>query len=210
MRPCHARTTNFALVLLIVFSKGFTPMREGTFLNDGQLVCTVNVAEARRPLVCPAACIVCAPGCADLGTSTGCVKFPALSATAEPAADVSNVRITVSPAVKPEPVAVAFVVGGPAVGDTETVAASANPALAITARVTLNARADKQLRVMARPPVCFAQPTSGRRRECLRLVKRLSCLGHMDSDEAVGNMEVRCNLRFRWLQWRIVSQRLSY
>src|ERR1700674_5051727 len=112
----------------------------------------VNVAEARSPLVCPAACTVCAPGCADLGTSTGCVKFPVLSAMAEPAADVSNVRVTVSPAVKPEPVALALEVGGPAAGDTETVAASANAALAVTTRIRPNAKAEKELRIMARPP----------------------------------------------------------
>ena len=38
MRPCHVRTTNFALLLLMVFSNGLTPMREGTFLNAVQLV----------------------------------------------------------------------------------------------------------------------------------------------------------------------------
>ncbi len=121
--PIHARFRRVALLLLIVFSNEFTPSRAEPFLNDCQLVWTVNVAETVRPLVCPVACTVWAPGCVDLGTTTAREKVPELVALAEPRAAESSVTLTVSPEENPVPVAVALVVGGPTEGETATDAA---------------------------------------------------------------------------------------
>src|SRR5258708_18800448 len=109
----------------MVFSTRFMPMRAELFLKAGKLVRTVTVAEALSPLVCPVAVTVCARGWADLGTSNACGKLPALSAVAEPADDVSNTRLTVSGAAKPEPLAVALVFGEPDAGEVESEAARA-------------------------------------------------------------------------------------
>src|SRR5712664_2533295 len=106
MMPTHARVRNLALLVLIVFSSGFTPIRVGWFLNAGQFAWTEKVAELVAPLVWPTACKLCAPGCADCGMVTECVKFPVASAVADPEAAVSNARFTVSPAENPEPVIV--------------------------------------------------------------------------------------------------------
>src|SRR5581483_2320373 len=38
MSPCHAKTRNFALSLLMTFSNGLTPVRDGKFLNCAQLL----------------------------------------------------------------------------------------------------------------------------------------------------------------------------
>src|SRR5258708_7234108 len=92
--------------------------------------------------------MVCAPGCADFGISTVCVKFPPASTVLEPAVEASNSRLTGSPAVNPEPEKVALVVGVPMAGGTETEAAKAKLALALKARITINAREDGKLRVM--------------------------------------------------------------
>src|SRR5882757_302780 len=119
----------------MVFSDGFTPTRVGWFLNAGQLVWTLKAADFVIPLRWPVACKLCAPGCADFGINTECEKFPAASAVAEAAVEASNARLTFSPAVNPEPETVTFVVGGPAAGEMETVAAKAKLALAATASI---------------------------------------------------------------------------
>src|SRR5665811_2344414 len=80
--PCHASDSDVALPGLMVFSKALTLVREGEFLNEGQLVWTVNVAEAVRPLACPVACTACGPGCADFDTVRAIVKLPEPSVVA--------------------------------------------------------------------------------------------------------------------------------
>jgi hypothetical protein len=47
------------------------------------------------------------------------VKFPELSAVAEPEAAASKVTVTLSPEENPEPAAVVLVVGGPDFGESE-------------------------------------------------------------------------------------------
>ena len=55
MTPVHDGPMKIALLLLIVFSNGFTPARKGPFLNDDQLVRTLKVLEEVAPLVLAAA-----------------------------------------------------------------------------------------------------------------------------------------------------------
>src|SRR5712691_1809570 len=94
--------------------------------------------------------MVCAPGCADFGICTVRVKFPAASALLEPAVEASNSRLTVSPALNPEPETVVLEVGVPMAGETETEAAKAKLALALKARITIDAREeDGKLRGMS-------------------------------------------------------------
>src|SRR5665811_554140 len=123
--PCHARESDVALPGLMVCSKALTLVRAGECLNEGQLVWTVNVVEAVRPLACPVACTAWDPGCADFDTVRAIVKLPEPSGVAVASVAESKVMATVSPAENPEPVAVVLVVGGPSFGESETDAAAA-------------------------------------------------------------------------------------
>src|SRR5258708_4734052 len=89
--------------------------------------------------------MVCAPGCADFGISTVCVKFPPASAVLEPAVEASNSRLTVSAALNPEPDTVTLMVGVPMAGEMEIEAANAKLALTLT-RITTNARESRKVR----------------------------------------------------------------
>jgi hypothetical protein len=132
----------------MVFSNGFTPTRDKPFLSDAQLVRTMKGAEALSPLLWPVAWMEWEAGCAFLGISTVLVKVPDASAVAEPAAETSNTRFTVSPAENPEPEAVALVEGGPTDGETETAAARAKLAHAPKDRITTNATEEVKFRLM--------------------------------------------------------------
>jgi hypothetical protein len=94
-------------------------------LKEGQLVWTLNLAEAVAPLVCPVAWMVWAPGCADFGTSMDAVKLPELSAVALPADAASKAKVTVSEGEKPEPVAPTLLPGEPMAGEIANDAAAA-------------------------------------------------------------------------------------
>src|SRR5690348_10708223 len=123
--PCQASVRNFPLLGLMVFSTGFTPVRVVRFLKDGQLVWTLNLAEAVEPLVCPVAWMVWDPGCADFATTMGAMKLPELSAVALPADAVSKAKVTISDGEKPEPFALILLPGGAMAGEIDSEAAAA-------------------------------------------------------------------------------------
>src|SRR5437879_962601 len=106
---------------LSVFSYRLNPVRAEFMWNIAQSVRTKKEPESAYPLEAPVAVTICAPGWAVAGIVNLRDALEPEVATALPTVEASNLKVTVSPGVKPLPEAVVEPVGGPKVGLNKSV-----------------------------------------------------------------------------------------